>query len=203
MPSPALHPTLRRPLHRPLVAVAAGSALMAVASALGLLLDDRLLLGAPMWAKPFKFAVSFVAYCLSLAWMLSLLPLPGRTGRRVASRAGTVVAVSCAVEMVLVAGQAARGRRSHFNYATPFDAAVYTVMGATVAVLWFGTLAIAVLLFRARLEDRATAWTIRLGTVLALVGAAFGVAMSQPARSLIHNCSPPRRRELSARASSG
>ncbi|MDT9684117.1 hypothetical protein RND61_18915 [Streptomyces sp. TRM76323] len=174
-------PTLHRPLHRPLVAVSAGMAVMAVVSAFGLVLDDRLLLGAPMWAKPFKFAVSFVAYGLSLAWMLSLLPLRSRAGRRTASWAGTVVAVSFVVEMLLIAGQAVRGRRSHFNYATPFDTAVYLAMGAISVVLWFATLAVAVLLFRARLADRATVWTIRLGTVLALVGAAFGPVMSQPA----------------------
>ncbi|WP_149180627.1 hypothetical protein [Streptomyces sp. TRM49041] len=156
-------------------------AVTAVAAAAGLVLDDRLLSGVPIWSKPFKFGVSFAAYCLSFAWMLSLLPHRGRAGRRAAYGAGTVVALACVVEMVLIAGQAVRGERSHFNYETPFDTAVYNAMGATAAVLWFATLAIAVLLFRARLADRATAWTIRLGTVLALIGAAFGFVMAQPA----------------------
>ncbi|MFJ3163931.1 hypothetical protein [Streptomyces kanasensis] len=156
-------------------------AVLAVVCAVGLVVDDRVLAGAPIWAKPFKFAVSFAAYCLSFAWMLSLLPDRGRAGRRTARVAGTVLAAACAVEMFLIVGQAARGRRSHFNQATPFDAAVYGAMGATAAVLWFAGLVIAVLLFRAPLADRAAALTVRASAVLALVGAAFGAVMTRPA----------------------
>ncbi|GAA4926752.1 hypothetical protein ACFPM3_09170 [Streptomyces coeruleoprunus] len=152
-------------------------AVLTVVSAIGLVVDDRTLLGSPIWFKPFKFAVSFVAYCLALAWMLSLLPRFRRTGWW----AGTAVAAACAGEMLLIAGQAIRGVRSHFNYATPFDTAVYNAMAALAATLWAGTLVIAVLLFRARLADRASAWTVRLSALLALVGAGFGVLMAQPA----------------------
>ncbi|MFE1350306.1 hypothetical protein ACFW57_37605, partial [Streptomyces sp. NPDC058757] len=74
-------------LHRPLLWFAAAMAVFAVISAGGILWDDRTLVGAPIWAKPFKFAVSFVVYALSLAWMLSLLP----RGRRLGWWAGTVV----------------------------------------------------------------------------------------------------------------
>ncbi|QTD95854.1 hypothetical protein S1361_00785 [Streptomyces cyanogenus] len=76
----------RRPWHRPLVLFSAAMVVMAVMSAVGLVVDDRVLVGAPIWFKPFKFAVSFVAYCLSLAWMLSLLPAAGAwAGGRVRS----------------------------------------------------------------------------------------------------------------------
>ncbi|MFF9865689.1 hypothetical protein ACF1G0_09715 [Streptomyces sp. NPDC013953] len=152
-------------------------AVLAVISAVGLMVDDRILTGAPIWAKPFKFAVSFVAYCLSLAWMLSLLPRFRRTGWW----AGTVVAASSAVEMAIITTQVVRGRRSHFNVATPLDEALFTVMGATVVVLWSATLVIAVLLFRARIADRASAWAVRLGALLALAGAGIGFLMTQPA----------------------
>ncbi|WP_435284431.1 hypothetical protein [Streptomyces koelreuteriae] len=152
-------------------------AVTAVVSAVGVLVDDRILVGAPIWAKPFKFAVSFVAYCLSLAWMLSLLP----RGRRVAWWAGTVVALASLVEMVIIVGQVVRGKRSHFNQATPFDEALFSAMGATVVVLWAGTLVVAVLLLRARIADRASAWAVRCGILLALTGAAVGFLMTRPA----------------------
>jgi hypothetical protein len=51
-----------RSWHRPLVLFSAAMAVMAVVSAVGLAVDDRILVGAPIWTKPFKFAVSFVAY---------------------------------------------------------------------------------------------------------------------------------------------
>ncbi|WP_254711808.1 hypothetical protein [Streptomyces sp. TRM64462] len=156
-------------------------AVLAVVSALGLAVDDRMLAGVPMWSKPFKFAVSFVAYCLALAWMLSMLPRSRPVARRVGWWTGTVLAVAAAGEMLLIVGQAVRGRRSHFNYATPFDTAVYNAMAVFAATLWIATLVIAVLLFRARIADRASAWTLRLSALLALVGAGFGMLMTQPA----------------------
>ncbi|CAM5318583.1 hypothetical protein SPURM210S_01970 [Streptomyces purpurascens] len=163
--------------HRPLVLFSAAMAVMAVVSAVGLLVDDRVLVGAPIWAKPFKFAVSFVAYCLSLAWMLSLLP----GNRRAGWWAGTVVALASLVEMVIITGQVVRGKRSHFNYATPFDEALFNAMAVTVVILWAGTLVVAVLLLRARIADRASAWAVRCGILLALAGAAVGFLMTQPA----------------------
>ncbi|MFI2411518.1 hypothetical protein [Streptomyces sp. NPDC018947] len=152
-------------------------ALTAVVSAVGLVVDDRVLAGAPIWFKPFKFSVSFVAYCLSLAWMLSLLP----RGRRAGWWAGTVVAVTSLVEMVIITGQVVRGKRSHFNYATPLDGALFNAMAVAVVVLWLGTLAVAVLLLRARIADHPSAWAMRSGIVLALAGAGVGFLMTRPA----------------------
>ncbi|MET7755590.1 hypothetical protein ABZT27_12845 [Streptomyces sp. NPDC005389] len=149
---------------------------LALVSAVGILVDDRILVGVPIWTKPFKFSVSFVAYALSLAWMLSLLP----RGRRIGWWAGTVVAGAGAAEMVLITLQVIRGKRSHFNHATPFDDTVFQLMGATVLVLWLGALVIAVLLLRARILDRAMAWAVRLSSLIALAGAAVGFLMVPP-----------------------
>ncbi|MFD8014059.1 hypothetical protein [Streptomyces sp. NPDC058955] len=151
-------------------------AVFAVVSAGGILIDDRTLVGAPIWSKPFKFAVSFVAYSLSLAWMLSLLP----RGKRAGWWAGTLVMATSALEMVLITLQVVRGRQSHFNQETPFDAAVFQAMGLTVVVLWLSALVIAVLLLRTRLLDPATAWAVRLSSLIALAGAAVGFLMVQP-----------------------
>ncbi|WP_225799630.1 hypothetical protein [Streptomyces sp. NK15101] len=149
---------------------------LALVSAVGIVVDDRILVGVPIWTKPFKFSVSFIAYGLSLAWMLSLLP----RGRRVGWWAGTVLSVTSAIEMVLITLQVIRGTRSHFNHATPFDSAVFSLMGATVAVLWLAALVIAVLLLRARILDRAMAWAVRLSSLIALAGAAVGFLMVRP-----------------------
>ncbi|MFJ3585562.1 hypothetical protein ACIPPS_25515 [Streptomyces sp. NPDC090127] len=151
-------------------------ALLALVSAGGLIFDDRILVGVPIWTKPFKFAVSLIAYCMTLAWMLTLLP----RGRRVAWWAGTVVALAGVTEMTLITLQVIRGRQSHFNSETAFDAAVFRVMGVTIVVLWLAALVIAILLLRARIMDRATAWAVRLGSLIALAGAAVGFAMVGP-----------------------
>ncbi|OKJ03434.1 hypothetical protein [Streptomyces sp. CB00271] len=168
-----------RSWHRPLVVFSAVMAVWALVSAVGLVVDDRVLVGAPIWAKPFKFAVSFAAYCLTLAWMLTHLTRGVRTGRW----AGHVVVLTSLGEMVLITVQVVRGRRSHFNSATPLDAALWDAMGQTVVVLWAATLVIAVLLLRTRIADRATALAIRGGVLIALAGAALGFLMTLPSES--------------------
>ncbi|MFD6277404.1 hypothetical protein ACFWFI_17810 [Streptomyces sp. NPDC060209] len=165
-----------RTWHRPLVLFAAAMVVMSVVGAVGILVDDRVIANAPIWAKPFKFAVSFVAYALSLAWMLTLLT----RGRRIGWWAGTVVAAACAGEMAIITGQVIRGKRSHFNNETAFDSALYEAMAATVVVLWASTLVIAILLLRAQIADRASAWAVRSGVLIALVGAGLGFLMTQP-----------------------
>lgn len=167
-----------RTLHRPLVWFTVSMGVLALVSAGGLLFDDRVLVGAPIWAKPFKFSVSFIAYALTLAWMLSLLPTA--RARRVGWWAGTVLTAASAVEMVLITAQVVRGKQSHFNNATPFDAALFQAMGLTVVVLWLAALVIAVLLLRARILDRATAWAVRISSLVALAGAGIGFAMVRP-----------------------
>ncbi|MEU3607773.1 hypothetical protein AB0E83_20345 [Streptomyces sp. NPDC035033] len=149
----------------------------ALVSAVGLVVDDRFLMGAPIWLKPFKFALSFAAFCLTLGWMASFVP----HRRRLVWWAGTVVAVGSVIEIVIISGQAARGRRSHFNYATALDETLYNVMGGTVVLLWLATLTLAVLLVRTRPADRASAWAMRCGIVLALAGTAVGFLMDRPA----------------------
>lgn len=165
--------------NRPLVVFSLSMVVLAVVSGVGLIVDERRLVGSPIWFKPFKFSVSFVAYGLSLAWMLSLLPT--RRAQRVGWWAGAVVVLTSVIEMVIITGQVVRGKRSHFNHETPFDEALFNAMAVTVVILWLGTLVIAALLLRARLADRASAWAMRSGIVLALAGAAVGFLMTQPA----------------------
>ncbi|MGX1882001.1 hypothetical protein [Streptomyces sp. NPDC055287] len=151
-------------------------AVLAVVSAMGMIVDDRVLAGSAIWFKPLKFSVSLLMYAMTLAWMLSL----ATRGHRVGWWAGTVVALTGAIEMVVIVGQVIRGRRSHFNYETAFDGLLFNIMAVTIVTLWSGSLVIAVLLFRSQLADRASAWAIRLGAVIALVGAALGNLMTQP-----------------------
>ncbi|GAA4672630.1 hypothetical protein GCM10023347_28300 [Streptomyces chumphonensis] len=162
--------------HRPLMAFALSMALLAPVAAAGTVLDDRVLAGAAIWLKPLKFSLSFAVYALTLAWMLSLLTRHRRAGWW----AGTVVAVAGAVEMVLITTQVVRGRGSHFNIATPLDARLFALMGLTIVLLWTGTLVVALLLFRTRTLDAATAWAVRLGAVVSLLGLAVGGLMLLP-----------------------
>lgn len=111
-----------RAAHAPLAWFAAAMVVVGVVSAVGYVADPRVLVGAPIWAKPLKFAVSFALYAVTLAWMISLLQRPRL--QTLGRRTGTVLAVASAVEMTAIVGQVVRGQQSHFNETTPFNAAV-------------------------------------------------------------------------------
>lgn len=163
--------------HRPLMLFTLSMVVLVPVAALGMLLDDRVLLDSPIWFKPFKFAVSFVLYSASLAWFISLLE--GRA-HRIAWWLGTVAALVGVGEMVIIVGQVVRGRRSHFNFETPLDTALFSAMGLMVAVLWATNLVIALMLFRKRFANPAQGWTVRFSLLIALIGMGVGFLMTGP-----------------------
>ncbi|MDT7752152.1 MAG: hypothetical protein QOD96_5814 [Pseudonocardiales bacterium] len=167
--------------HRPMAWFAGVMAVMAVVSAVGLAVDDRILLGAPIWLKPLKFAISMAVYGLTWAWLYSLLA----TRRRLASVVSSATVVLLAVEYVVIVVQVVRGRPSHFNMSTPLDSALWITMGGTIAALWVGTAILTGLVLRAPVADPASRWAIRLGALISLVGLALGALMtSTPAQTV-------------------
>ena len=145
---------------------------------IGLAIDPRIITGAPAWLKPAKFAVSIAIYSLTLAWIFSLIPEWARTRRIV----GWTTAVTLVLEVVVVDLQAFRGTTSHFNVATLFDGVLFGIMGAAILVQTLSTIAVAVVLWRHPLADRALSWALRFGITITIVGAMTGGLMTQPTR---------------------
>jgi len=155
---------------------ACACAALAVAATIGLLVDDRELGGAPIWAKPLKFFISSAVYGLTWAWLSSLITYRRGTVRR----ASAVIVALLTVELVIIAGQAARGRYSHFNFATIPDAVLYEIMAVSIVVVWCGNLMLTLLVLRSDIEDRARKLTVGLGAVISLVGIGMGALMTVP-----------------------
>src|SRR5262245_52266185 len=65
----------------PLTAVGLMMLVALAASAVGLIVDPRIITGAPAWLKPAKFAVSIAIYCFTMAWVFSYLPECTKTRR--------------------------------------------------------------------------------------------------------------------------
>ncbi|WP_152514396.1 hypothetical protein [Nocardiopsis valliformis] len=162
--------------HRPLMLTVYLCVLFLAASVVGLTLDDRLINGEAAWLKPAKFSVSIIVYNLTIAWLLSLLTRWRRTGWWL----GTVIAAMFVGEMVLIITQVVRGQMSHFNTATPLDAAVYAAMGGIITALWVATFVLGVILMFQRIRERSTTWAIRIGVAVALLGMAVGPLMIAP-----------------------
>jgi hypothetical protein len=162
--------------HRPLIVLTVAMAGLALVTAVGVVADPRILLGAPIWLKPFKFAVSFVLYGLTLAWMLSVLPRRSR----VAEWAGLVVVAVAVIEMTVIVVQAGRGITSHFNQSTPLNATLWAAMGMSIMVLFLAHLVIGVIALIQRIPDRPTRYAIRLGLALSLLGLLAAAPMVYP-----------------------
>ena len=109
-------------------------------------LDPRLILGAPAWLKPLKFAVSISVFCLTLAWVFQFLP----GWRWLRAAVGWISAVVFVVEVGIIDLQAWRGTTSHFNVGTPLDASLFSIMGALIVLQTAMTGAVAIALWRTR-----------------------------------------------------
>lgn len=162
--------------HRPLLVLAAAMAVLALVSAVGVFVDDRILVGAAIWLKPFKFAVSFVVYSLTLAWMLAVLPRRSRP----AERAATVIVALVLFEVGLIVVQTVRGHRSHFNATNSFDVLIFSVLGLSIMVLFAAHLIVAAVALRQRIPDRVAAYAIRLGLLLSVLGFLTALPMVLP-----------------------
>jgi hypothetical protein len=142
----------------------------------GLWLDPRTIGGAPAWLKPAKFGASTAIYSLTLAWLFRYLPSWRKT-RRIASWSTAVI---FPIEVAAIALQAWRGTTSHFNVATPFDAALFGLMGSGIFVQTAASLTVAVALWRETFADPALGWALRLGMALTIAGASTGGLMVRP-----------------------
>lgn len=127
------------------------------------LVDPRLLGGVSVWAKPMKFALSFVVLFGTVSWLESRLSREWRDGlllRVTLALMGTAMVT----EMGYLMFQAAQAEPSHFNVSTPFHRFMYSVVmfaGALALVAGIGIYGAAAHL------DRAADLTpgLRLGVV--------------------------------------
>jgi len=125
--------------------------------------DDRMVEGAPAWAKPTKFALSFVVLFATLAWLDGRLSMAWREGR-VLQITTRLMGVSMMAEMGYLMYQAALAEPSHYNYATLFNTIMYTVVmfvGALLLVVGIGIYAVVV----AKDADADFSPGLRLGVV--------------------------------------
>ena len=150
--------------------VSAGALVIATG---GLLISGDVITGAPAWAKPAKFGVSITVYVLTLAWLLRLV----EGHRRVVALLGGVTAGALVAELVLIDLQVLRSTTSHFNDATPFDSAVFTMMGALISTVFVAAFVAAVLLMRQRSLVGPWGTAVRAGSGIALLGMAEAVLM--------------------------
>ena len=165
--------------NRPLLAMVPLHLLLLAVFAIAPWVDPRTLLGESVWVKPAKFAASIAVYAGTLAWLLGHVEGRARAVRRVS----LITVATGLIEMALVALQAGRGVRSHFNGASPLDLAIYDVMGVSILALTGAGVWAAVLLFRQGFADPVVGRSVRAGIVVMLAAASLGGLMTTPRKA--------------------
>ncbi len=179
----ARRPLAGVPWHRPLLLLAALMTLTGLVSLAGLVADPREIVGAPAWAKPLKFSISFLLYALTLSWLIGQV----RSKVRLAWWLGTAAAAAVLVEMVIVVGAVLADTTSHFNVTTPLSTMLWRVMALSIVVIWLASLIVGILLFRLEGADPARSTAVRAGVVIGLAGMALGFLMTTPTAAQLEN----------------
>ena len=97
---------------------------------LGLLIDDRTLMGINVWIKPLKFAISGGIYTLTVGYLFTLYPYSNRKKAII----GNIVGWTLLIEVGIITYQASRGVLSHYNMSNPFDGILFAIMGIFIGI---------------------------------------------------------------------
>jgi hypothetical protein len=144
-----------------------------MASCAGIILDQRIITGMPVWLKPAKFAISTAIFSGTIAWLYRYITIWPRFMRAI----GWLLAAVLVFEVAIIDVQAARGTSSHFNATTPLDATLFAVMGGAIAMLWLASVAVLIALFREKFRNPSLGWLLRLGMLTTVLGSAGGGLM--------------------------
>ena len=129
--------------------------------------------GDVSFRKAISFGEAFGLTAVSLAWFLTFVPKK----RVIWWILSSIYAVATFVEVFLVTMQVWRGVPSHFNFSTPFDTVVFSIMGISIglhAPLILGVLLCSVFFLKAPTIFR---WTITSGMLLLVISLVFGIVM--------------------------
>jgi hypothetical protein len=148
--------------------------LMLIVCLIGIMVDDRQLMGINVWIKPTKFIISGIVVLWTIGWYLLVYPFREKTKTFIA----VVAAILMLLEDTIITSQAARGVSSHYNTASLFDGIVFGIMGLAIGlftgiVFWFFIKS-----FSSQLEfPNQMKWSLRISWFTFLFASAIGGSM--------------------------
>jgi len=153
----------------------------AIIATIGLLVDNRTLMGVNVWLKPLKFTISGAIYILTLGYYTTLYPFS--TTKR--NCINNLTSWTLLFEVGIIVCQGARGVQSHYNKSTVFDSLLFAAMGLLVAVNVLLMLFLIFETMRLKMKtQKSIQWAILFGWIIMVVGSWVG---SQMINQMSHN----------------
>jgi hypothetical protein len=147
------------------------------------ILDSRELLGVSVWEKPIKFYISVAIFSFTYSWLSSFLTRGGRWVKIT----GLVIAVSLAVENVLILAVASIGETSHFNVSTPTAIAIWSIMATFISIVLFSTIFISLMILFQKQQEFHLKLALALGSINTAVGMGLAYLMTWPTATQLAN----------------
>jgi hypothetical protein len=147
------------------------------------ILDSRELLGVSVWEKPIKFYISVAIFSFTYSWLSSFLIRGGRWVRLT----GLVIAVSLAVEIVIILAMASIGETSHFNVSTPTAIAIWSIMATFISIVLFSTIFISLMIMFQKQQEFNLKLALALGSINTAVGMGLAYLMTWPTATQLAN----------------
>jgi hypothetical protein len=147
------------------------------------ILDSRELLGVSVWEKPIKFYISVAIFSFTYSWLSSFLIRGGRWVKLT----GFVIAVSLAVEIVIILAMASIGETSHFNVSTPTAIAIWSIMATFISIVLFSTIFISLMIIFQKQQELNLKLALALGSINTAVGMGLAYLMTWPTATQLAN----------------
>jgi len=145
--------------------------------------NARELGGVSVWEKPLKFFISSAIFSFTFSWLSSFIT----KGSRRVKVAGLFIAISLAVELVLIAVMAALGTKSHFNVSTPTAIVIWSLMATFISIVLFATLFLSITILLQKQQEFNLKLTLVLGSLNTAVGMGLAFLMTRPTATQLAN----------------
>jgi hypothetical protein len=145
--------------------------------------DARELSGVSVWEKPLKFFISSAIFSFTFSWLSSFIT----KGSRWVKLAGMLIAISLAIELVLIVAMAAIGNTSHFNVSTPAAIVIWSLMATFISIVLFSTLFLSITILLQKQQEFNLKLTLTLGSLNTAVGMGLAYLMTWPTATQLAN----------------
>ena len=147
------------------------------------ILDTRELLGVSVWEKPIKFFISAAIFSFTYSWLSSFIT----KGARWVKLAGLFIAVSLAVELVLISAMAILGTTSHFNVSSTTAIVIWSLMATFISIVLFSTIFISLMILFQKQQEFNLKLALALGSINTAVGMGLAYLMTWPSAAQLAN----------------